>query len=442
MRRTIQALFLSLLAAEVLVVGQGADARRVLTELRAALGGEEKLSAVKTVAIEGQVTRPSPNGTSMASDFELAFELPDKYMKSDVFANLGGTQLKRRTGFNGAEVFEEMDAPPGMMGGNMHVMRMGPGAMPGGQATPEQLERQRAQILTISRREFARLALGMFGSSFSPLPLEFKYAGQAESSDGKADILEVQGADGFTAKLFVDGKSHLPLMLTWMDKEPLTMTMRPGGPGAAEMAEQMKQAEANRRIVEHRMFYADYKAVEGVKLPTRIQRMMEGLPTEELALEKIKVNGKIDPNKFKNAKVGAGHASSFCRARYGCVCARRNRGGGGRVRGGRSGGPVFRPGISDAKFEVADYRLRSKRRCHSRRHRHRDTAGRAGEARRPRHSAGGDVRRGPRHDRRPCAGPLRHHGRVRRLRDRHPQGLPGSRRRKQARRGPPFEKGR
>ena len=328
MRRTIQALFLSLLAAEVLVVGQGADAKRVLTELRAALGGEEKLSAVKTVAIEGQVTRSGPEGASMSSDFELAFELPDKYMKSDVFANLGGTQLKRRTGFNGAEAFEEMDAPPGMMGGGgMHVMRMSPGgAMPGGQATPDQLAKQRAQILTISRREFARLALGMFGSSFSPMPLEFKYAGQAESPDGKADILEVQGADGFTAKLFVDGKSHLPLMLTWMDKEPLTMTMGPGGTSFSggnvqvvggsrsvtspedaarmqeEMAERMKQAEANRRIVEYRMFYADYKGVDGVKLPTRIQRMMSGLPTEELALEKIKVNGKIDPNKFKVAK--------------------------------------------------------------------------------------------------------------------------------------------
>ena len=69
-----------------------------------------------------------------------------------------------------------------------------------------------------------------------------------------------------------------------------------------EMAERMKQAEANRRTVEYRMFYADYKAIDGVKLPTRIQRMMEGLPTEEMALEKIKVNGKIDPNKFKVAK--------------------------------------------------------------------------------------------------------------------------------------------
>jgi hypothetical protein len=329
MKRVVQAVLLSLLAAEVLVVGQGADAKRVLSELRTALGGEEKLSAVKTVAIEGQVTRPGPEGTSRSSDFELAFELPDKYMKSDVFANLGGTQLKRRSGFNGGESFEEMDTPPGMMGGGMHVMRMSPGgAMPGGQATPEQLEKQRAQLLAISRREFARLSLGMFGSSFSPMPLEFKYAGQAESPDGKADILEVQGADGFTAKLFVDGKSHLPLMLTWMDREPLTMTMGgPGGPGTVsvrggqvqmaggrgtspeeiarmqqEMAERMKEAEANRRTVEFRMFFAEYKAVDGVKLPTKIQRMMEGLPTEEMAFEKIKVNGKIDPAKFKVTK--------------------------------------------------------------------------------------------------------------------------------------------
>ena len=328
MRRTVQAIFLSLLAAEVLVVGQGADAKRVLTELRAALGGEDKLSAVKSLAIEGQVTRSRPDGTSSSSDFELAFELPDKYMKSDVYANLGGTLLKRRSGFNGAESFEEMDAPPGMAGGGMHVMRLSPGGgTPGGQATPEQLQKQREQLLTISRREFARLALGLFGSSFSPMPLEFKYVGQAESSDGKADVLEVQGTDGFTAKLFVDGKSHLPLMLTWMDKEPLVMSMGPGGGGNVsirggqvqmsggrganaeevarmekEMADRMAQAQANRRTVEYRMFYADYKAVDGVKLPTRIQRMMEGLPTEEMALEKIKVNGKIDPNKFKVTK--------------------------------------------------------------------------------------------------------------------------------------------
>jgi hypothetical protein len=330
MRRVIQAVLVFVLAIQVLIVGQGDEAKRVLSQIRAALGGEDKLAAVKSVSIEGQVTRSRPDGTSSASDFEMAFELPDKFMKVDVFANMGGTQLKRRTGFNGDEAIEEVDAPPQMGGGGMHIMRMTPGGpMVGGQATPEQIEAQRKQLLTSSRREFARFALGMLAASLTPFPVEFKYAGQAESPDGKADVLEVRGADGFVAKLFVDGKSHLPLMLSWMDREPLRMTMGPGGSSGGggnvqitssggagfrasspeemerlrqEMAERVKEAEASRKTVEYRLIYGDYKAFNGVNLPTRIQRMMDGLPTEELALEKIKVNSKIDASKFKVVK--------------------------------------------------------------------------------------------------------------------------------------------
>ena len=34
--------------------------------------------------------------------------------------------------------------------------------------------------------------------------------------EGKADVLDVTGEGGFAARLFIDQKSHLPLMLTWM----------------------------------------------------------------------------------------------------------------------------------------------------------------------------------------------------------------------------------
>ena len=69
-----------------------------------------------------------------------------------------------------------------------------------------------------------------------------------------------------------------------------------------EMAARIKEAEAKRRTVEYRIIYADYKSFDGVRLPTRIQRMMDGLPTEEMSLEKIKVNGKIDAARFAVAK--------------------------------------------------------------------------------------------------------------------------------------------
>ena len=322
MKRTVQALFLTILAAEVLVAGQGADVKRVLSEVRTALGGEEKLAAVKSVAIEGQVARTAPDGGSSSSDFEMAFELPDRYIKIDVFANINGMALKRRAGFNGAEAIDDRDMPQmGGGGGMMHVMTMSPGGgMVGGQASPEQVAAQKAALLASSKKEFARLVLGLLGTSTTAFPVEFKYAGQAQSQDGMADVVEVQGADGFTAKFFTDSKTHLPLMVSWMDKEPLRVTM--GGPGGGnvqvmrgagggaeeakrmqqEMADRVKQAEASRRTIEYRTFYAGYKAVNGLNLPTRIQRMQDGVPVEEMTLEKIKINQKIDAAKFKVSK--------------------------------------------------------------------------------------------------------------------------------------------
>jgi hypothetical protein len=64
----------------------------------------------------------------------------------------------------------------------------------------------------------------------------------------------------------------------------------------------MKEAEENRRTVEYRIFYADYKAFDGVRMPTRIQRMVDGQAFEELSLEKIRVNPKLDAKKFEVTK--------------------------------------------------------------------------------------------------------------------------------------------
>jgi hypothetical protein len=50
------------------------------------------------------------------------------------------------------------------------------------------------------------------------------------------------------------------------------------------------------------MFYSDYKAFDGVKLPTRIQRMVDGNPTEEIEFEKVRVNGRVDQKKFEVVK--------------------------------------------------------------------------------------------------------------------------------------------
>jgi hypothetical protein len=262
-----------------------------------------------------------------------------------VLAAMGNMSIYRMTGFNGGQAIEEIDRPPNLAGGNV-IIRMG---VPGGSTvdpekmTPEQKAEMDRMRLLQNKKEYTRVTLGMFAASSAAYPLEFTYSGEAESPDGKADVIDVKGEGDFAARLFVDQNTHLPLMLTWMDKEPLSITMGPGGvttggPGGApavrasaggggvavqhfetssggappsreetekrmkEFEAKRKELEAQRRTVEYRVYYGDYQSVNGVTLPHKIQRSIDGKPTEEMVFDSLKVNPKIDAKKFQVSK--------------------------------------------------------------------------------------------------------------------------------------------
>jgi len=69
-----------------------------------------------------------------------------------------------------------------------------------------------------------------------------------------------------------------------------------------DMDARMKEAEAARRTVEYRLYYSEYQTVEGLKMPSKVLRSVDGKPSDELALERIKLNPKIDPKKFESVK--------------------------------------------------------------------------------------------------------------------------------------------
>jgi len=333
---------IALAAAGSMTAGQGRDVNEILAGARTALGGP-KLAAVKSLTAVGRTVRALPNGTSAESDFEISLELPDKYLMRSVLAAMGNMSVYRNSGFNGGQVIEEIDRPPSLSGGGMvHIRIAGPGGVtdPEKMTAEEKAEYDQKRLLA-NKKDFAKLALGMFAMSPAAYPVELADGGQAEAPDGKADVVDVKGEDGFAAKFFIDAQTHLPLMLSWMDKEPLVMTMGPGGavtaggaPGAgmavgggnatftrvergagaapmtAEERDKMmkdlevrrKEAEAKLRTVEYRVYYSDFKSVGGVQLPHRIQRAIDGKPTEEMVFDTIKVNPKIDAKKFQVAK--------------------------------------------------------------------------------------------------------------------------------------------
>jgi len=335
MKRLCHFVVVALVAAQAITIGQGADVAKLLASVRAALGGEDKIASVKSLAASGHTTRVSESGASPATDVEIGMELPDKFYKKDTIGVVMGSTLTRTTGFNGSGLIEIMDNPPAMgSGGNVQMFRVGPGMTNmGGQSTPEQTAEQRKAALVANQQDFARLALGMLATSYSSYPLEFGYGGQAQSPEGAVDVITVKGSDDFSGKLFVHGTTHLPLMLSWMAKEPLRMSRvmsgstggtNMGGMGGMsvvtssgqspmtpeqrqqmiqEMQDRMKEAEANLKVVEYRVYYGDYKDAGkdagGVKLPFKLQRSIDGQLTEEMTFEKFKVNQKIDPKKFQ-----------------------------------------------------------------------------------------------------------------------------------------------
>ena len=336
-RKIAPAVLALVVAAALAAPAQVGDVKQVLADARAALGGDKKLDAVKTLTLSGQSLRTNPSGTTVGGDIEVAIALPDKFMRRDMVANMGNMSIYRVSGFNGDGVINEMDQPPqlsGGGGGQVVMFRMagpggtvtGPGSAP---LTPEQQDAMRKAMLGSAKQDFARLTLGMLATSFPAFPLTMTYAGQAESPDGRADIIDVKGDGDFAVRLFIDTKTHLPLMLSWMAREPMMITRQVGGPGggqtvvagggtaqaapgkmtpeereklAAQMAAQAKEAEAKRRIVEYRLFYADYRSVDGVMLPFRLERSVDGKPTEEITFDKVKVNPKIDAKTFAVSK--------------------------------------------------------------------------------------------------------------------------------------------
>ena len=291
----------SIVAAQVLSsAGRGASAQtapdrsaEVLAAARAALGGESRLAAVKTLVATGR-TRQLRGDNLVPIEFEIQVEFPDRYARRDEFpAQDNGPAT---TGFSGARLVQDPPAP---------VPPPRAGAPP---LTPEQQAAALAGPIDAVKQDFARLMLGMFASSFGSFPLTFVYVAQAEAPQGKADVLDVTGPANFRARLFISADTHLPIMVTWQAAPP---PARRGGPppGAGPPAGTSGPRSAGpppgagagpaAPPVEQRLYFADYRSVDGLQWPFRIRRAVGADTTEETIFDRFRINARVDARRFQ-----------------------------------------------------------------------------------------------------------------------------------------------
>ena len=234
---------LTILGAQDLVQ----DVSGIITAARTALGGEEKIAAVKSFTMTGRTQQLRGNNL-VPIEFEISCELPDRYVRKDeIPAQESGPTT---VGFSGEELIQ-LPVP----------------------ASPPADAARRARVATV-KQDFARLTLGMFAGSFSSYPVTFVYAGQAEAPEGRADVLDVKGPANAAMRFFVLKQTHLPVMVSW-------------------------QTQAQGKPVENRIYFADYRNVDGLRLPFRLRRAVGADTVEETTVDRFRINPKIDPRKFE-----------------------------------------------------------------------------------------------------------------------------------------------
>jgi hypothetical protein len=297
MRRILPLLVITLFCTSIALANDDARAQEILKQARQAIGGDEALQKIQGLQINGQYRRVFGD-RQMGGDREISILLPNKYLVEDAM-NAGGlsTAMINTHALNGDKAWS------GNSGGGGMVFRVaGPG---GQQASPEQMEEMLRRIYTA---EFSRYLLAIILTPPPSLAVEYKYVGESDVEDVQADVIDVSGRDNFSARVFFDKKSHMPLLLSYRGPKPriMTMTRQAGSKEdiakAREEAQKKMRAEAPQEAPEEVDFYirlTDHKKVGGVMLPHKLTFLTENEVSEEFDISKYQLNPQFKADRFE-----------------------------------------------------------------------------------------------------------------------------------------------
>jgi hypothetical protein len=293
----------ALYAASSAVAAQDASkGAALLVEARRALGGEEKLRAIRALDVRGDFKRAAGQ-MSLEGELQIRLETPDKLRRDeDLSLPGGGPAVIRTEVLNGSTVWEDVSG-----GGGAFVARFGrgdrgggggggaAGGARGGRAAidPVQLEeaQRRARQIELSRFMLAWL-LTVDGDA--------SWIATAESPDGKADVIEITAANRPATRLFLDQTTHMPLMITWQGAAPQLIARARGGrvgqrgdgpPPDAQPPRTPQQATLQLTL-------GNYKTVDGVKLPHLMTRGVNDMTIEEWTIDSYRVNPSFKSDVF------------------------------------------------------------------------------------------------------------------------------------------------
>jgi hypothetical protein len=294
--------------AAAVVAQDAAKGAALLAEARTAVGGDERLHAVKTLDVRGDFRRAAGQ-TIIEGQLQIRIELPDKLRRDeDLSPPGGGPPIIRTEVLNGTDVWEESSGRGrifiggfGQGGGGRRGGGGGAGGDPRGRAAVDPAQIEEAQRRAW-RAELARLLFVWLLVADGPVA----WVGTAEAPDGRADVLAITPAAGPVARLFLDQASHLPLMITWPGATPQLVIAgsTPGGGRAGDPAGGRRggrggdAARGGAAEATLQMTFAEYKTVNGIRLPHAITRGADNVTTEEWTIDSYRINPAFRADVF------------------------------------------------------------------------------------------------------------------------------------------------
>jgi len=246
-------------------------AHDILAAARAALGGS-KVTAIQSISVWG----PDQRGGE-AGEVALSMELTGKFLREKTSLANGGQITRMGMGEDGVGSVGGgmpgddggpalgLNVAEGLNGGDYWVKTAAGSAI--NSNTPEAAAAARKRAFVES---FARYAIAFTLAPPVNFQVAFTYAGQVEAPGGMADAIEGKGPNGFLIHLFIDAKTHLPLMMNYLNGQQ-----------------------------DVQLWLKNYRAEDGILLPHAMTWITDGNPTEEFQAQRFKINPKFAAGRFQ-----------------------------------------------------------------------------------------------------------------------------------------------
>jgi hypothetical protein len=235
---------------------------------RASIGPVASLVSLSVTGTRQSMIETAP-GTDRPA--ELHFILPDKFLRL-VSVLLPTHEIRRlASGVNGTTL---LNGPRGSLSGGQGGVQGDPAA---------------------ERRAFWRLLLGWLLIEPSSVRFTYTYAGDAEAPNGqRAVLVDVAGPDDFAVRLFLDGASCRPLMLTYATEHAMGLSKAPG----ASRGETIRRLSRSDSLVVTTTFFSDVRPVGAFRLPHVTIESQGGRTVQQFRAERFVVNPQLKPVLF------------------------------------------------------------------------------------------------------------------------------------------------